>query len=241
MTPATLTPSSRLLRAADAERVELDRHRERLLAAREQLRAELARIDAGLAEVDDRRRLLDRLAPAPVDARSSEGTGDDEPSDGPVALHQELSGALGAAERLRGTPIRETAVRLLLERRDGVEVIHYRDWFELVIGVGYAIAGKDPLAVFLTQISRSPVVRRGTQAGVYEIDRGALRRLRDRLGQLHEELRELSASKQTSSDLAAIRARRRELTAEIGQVEKALEEASRLLEASSTQRLAAIA
>jgi len=158
-----------------------------------------------------------------------------------VALHQELSGALGAAERLRGTPIRETAVRLLLERRDGVEVIHYRDWFELVIGVGYAIAGKDPLAVFLTQISRSPVVRRGTQAGVYEIDRGALRRLRDRLGQLHEELRELSASKQTSSDLAAIRARRRELTAEIGQVEKALEEASRLLEASSTQRLAAIA
>jgi hypothetical protein len=241
MTPAAPPPSSRLLRAAVAERAELDRHRERLFVAREQLRAELARVDAGLAEVDERRRLLDRLVPAAVGAHDDEEVEGREGPETPATLHQELGNAVDGSAQLRGTAIRETAVRLLLERRDGVEALHYRDWFELVVAEGYSIAGKDPLAVFLTQISRSPVVRRSTQAGIYEVDYAAPAHLGHRLEELHEVLRELSASPQSPLDLAAVRARRQELTAEIGQVEKALEEASRLLGPASEQSLVGVA
>ena len=52
MVPPTPTPSPRLLRAAQAEREQLARHRCQLLRARESLRVELDRIDASLQEVD---------------------------------------------------------------------------------------------------------------------------------------------------------------------------------------------
>ena len=62
MVPPAPTPSARLVRAAAAERAELGRHRERLLSARESLRAELQAIEASLHELDERDALLDRLA-----------------------------------------------------------------------------------------------------------------------------------------------------------------------------------
>ena len=71
-----------------------------------------------------------------------------------------------APNALRGPAIRETAVRMLAER--GGEALHYREWFELVTRAGYEIAGKHPPSVFLSQLSRSPAVRKGTRAGVYE-------------------------------------------------------------------------
>src|SRR4051812_5474399 len=108
MTPAAPPPSNRLLRAADAERAELARHRERLLTARETLRAELARIEGGLVEVDERQRLLDRLAPR------DDGPTSDAPGDGPneaqrdtVSLHHELTSAVAPRDVLRGPAIRE--------------------------------------------------------------------------------------------------------------------------------------
>src|SRR4051812_40630439 len=66
MVPATPTPSARLLRAAAAERDEVRRHRERLVAARDGLRAELAQIEASLRDLDERDALLDRLAGVPA-------------------------------------------------------------------------------------------------------------------------------------------------------------------------------
>ncbi len=83
--------------------------------------------------------------------------------------------------------------------------------------------------MFLTQLSRSPVVRRGTQSGVYELDPGAPRRLRDRLDALHAELRGIAGTPSATADLTAIRGRRAALTTQITQVEKALEEAEALL------------
>lgn len=216
MTPAAPPPSSRLLRAAAAEREELNRHRERLLRAREDLRGELERIERGLADVDERTRLLDRLAPPPRD-----DTGDK----GPTA-----AAGVSIARELRGPAIRETAVQLLAADPRRPEALHYREWFALLGEAGFGVAGKDPLAVFLTQLSRSPVVRKGTQPGIYELDRGALARLRARLDALHEQLRALASTPAPTADLSTLRARRAELTAEIGHVEKALEEATRLLE-----------
>jgi hypothetical protein len=193
-----MRPSARLANAVAAERAALERERERLRAEAADLRAALERIERGMAEIDAQCGLLDRLAPPPRHAPVPE-----KPRPG-----------------LRGPAIREAAVRALVA--DGREALHYREWFELL---NHDVAGKDPLAVFLTQLSRSPAVRKGAQPGVYELDRRAPARLRATLDDLHEQLRALT----TGTDLTAIRARRARLTAEIGRTEKALEELARVL------------
>ena len=214
MVPPAPTPSARLVRAAAAERAELGRHRERLLSARESLRAELQAIEASLRELDERDALLDRVAGPPAPP--------------PVAIE-----GAGPASRerapLRGPAIRRAAVEVLLAHPEAPQALHYRAWFDALEAAGYEVAGKDPLAVFLTQLSRSPVVRRGTQSGVYELDPGAPRRLRDRLDALHAELRGIAGTPSATADLTAIRGRRAALTTQITQVEKALEEAEALL------------
>src|SRR3954447_18803896 len=78
MVPPTPTPSARLVRAAAAERADVARHRERLLGARERLRAELAGIEAALRDLDERDALLDRRAgppPAAVRAATADAAG----------------------------------------------------------------------------------------------------------------------------------------------------------------------
>lgn len=97
------------------------------------------------------------------------------------------------------------------------------------------------MAVFLTQVTRSPLVRKATQPGVYEIDRNAPLRIRQRLDKLQLELREVTLDSQTPTDLAAVRARRHELDVAISQLERALEEASRVLSATPPRHLAASA
>ena len=131
---------------------------------------------------------------------------------------------------LRGPAIRAAAVKVLLAHPRRPEALHYRHWFVLLEQAGYAVAGKDPLAVFLTQLSRSPLVRRGTQGGVYELDLQAPARLRHQLEDLQAQLRDLAAPASSSAtDLSALRSRRTALNLEIGKVEKALEEAEETL------------
>lgn len=218
MVPPTPTPSPRLLKAAKAEREQLDRHRRELLNARESLRAELQRIDGSLEEVDERQTLLDRLV---------------GPTAGPRPETEDAVAppAAGEEERavLRGPEIRREAVRVLLAHPDRPEALHYREWYVLLQQAGFAVAGKDPLATFLTQLSRSPAVSKSTQAGVYELDRGAAGRLRARREDLQRELRASAATQGLGEEAAALRARRTELNAELGRVEKAMEEVEALL------------
>jgi hypothetical protein len=217
---STPNPSARLLRAAQAERADLDRHRARLLAERDRLHCELERVEHDLALVDDRVALLDRLAPAPRPSRD----------DGVTAVATaERDHAPAGREVLRGPAIRETAVRVLVEQPELTDALHYRDWFQLVVDAGYEIAGKKPVAVFLTQLNRSPAVRRSTASGVYELDRRAGQRLRGELVRLQRELRELTSTPAETADLGEIRARRETVTATISQTERALEEAERQL------------
>ena len=77
-------------------------------------------------------------------------------------------------------------------------------------------------AVFLTQLTRSPVIRRSTQAGIYELDHHTPQRLRPQLEALQAQLRELTAPGAAAADLSAIRTRRAELSNEISRAEKAL-------------------
>jgi hypothetical protein len=117
----------------------------------------------------------------------------------------------------------------------GVEALHYREWFNLLGAAGYSVAGKDLLAVFLTQISRSPVVRKGTQAGVYELDLESPARLRRELSRLQGELRDLSYEPQSTLSLAQMRSKRERLATAIGRLERELEEAERVLLGTSAQ------
>jgi len=235
MPPATPPASARLLRAAAAERSQLDRHRQRLVRAREQLRTELEHVERGLVELDERRRLLERLAPVAGEAAASPRTGvTGDGSDAPNCFAAERGPRAGDARgdgvhELRGPEIRTHAVRLLLADPAAPEALHYRDWFQRLLGAGFAVAGKDPQAVFLTQLTRSPVIRKSTQAGIYELDHHAPQRLRRELEALQGQLRELTAPGAAAADLSAIRARRAQLSNQISRAEKALAEALDLL------------
>jgi hypothetical protein len=233
MTRRTSAPSARLLRAVAAERGDLERRRDALLERRLRVQEELDQIEASLVEFDERLALISRLA------------GEDAPRESPhsgdaIAAAQSSPGT-GAQSVLRGPAIRAAAVRVLLAHPRRPEALHYRQWFELLAEAGYAVAGKDPLAVFLTQLSRSPLVRRGTESGVYELDLQAPTRLRRQLEDLQAQLRELTgAPSSRATDLSSIRGRRSALNVEIGKVERALEEAEETLRsAPETPGLAA--
>jgi dCTP deaminase len=128
--------------------------------------------------------------------------------------------ARGAANGnvLRGERIREIAVAILLDA--GGEAIHYREWLRLVEEAGYTVAGQRPDAVFLNQVVRSPLVRPTSQAGVYELDRGAPARLRRRVDELRAAIGEGA-----ECDLS-------ETTAELRRESRRLAEAERGLEPS---------
>jgi hypothetical protein len=238
-------PSSRLLRAAAAEQADLARHRGRLADRREALLAELRQVDDAMAVVDDRLAMLERLAgpPAPDDALHDRAA-QRRPSQAPAARQPpdaEAQPPNPARQILRGPAIRQTAVRVVIARPQRIEALHYREWYELLQEAGYAVAGKDPVAVFLTQVSRSPVVRKATKPGVYEVDRQAPLRIRQRLDRLQSELRDLAAAPSAPIDLPAVRARRHELDLEISQHERALEEALRVLSRDEAYSASAVA
>lgn len=132
---------------------------------------------------------------------------------------------------LRGARIREAAVRVLAANADAEVPVHYRDWFQLLIAQGFMPAGKDPLATFLTQVGRSPVVKRSTASGMYVLDLNFARRARERLAQLAvqaSEVQDLSPSP-TVEEIATARERRAQLAGEMRETERQLEEALRSL------------
>jgi hypothetical protein len=219
MADSVPNPSSRLLRAAAAEQADLVRHRERLAGERDRLLGELRTIDETLAAVDRRLGVLVELA---------------GPSSGHAAAREAVEQNTTSAEpdarpALRGPAIREAAVRVLLAQPEPVDALHYRRWYELLVDAGFTVAGKDPVAVFLTQLSRSPLVRKSSAPGVYEVDRDAPLRIRDRLERLQAELREVTVAAPGPVELGTVRARRHELDLAISQQERALEEALRVL------------
>jgi hypothetical protein len=73
-------------------------------------------------------------------------------------------------EELRGRKLQEIAVELLRRKRAPGAVVHYREWFELLEETGLRVAGKDPLATFLTQIARAPAVESvRPRSGLYRL------------------------------------------------------------------------
>lgn len=212
------SPSARLLRAVAAERNGLRRRRDALLKRRRRMQTQLDELDGAIAELDERLALIGRL-----------GDEDPAPSRQSAEPESETSPERGAPV-LSGPAIRAAAVKALLAHPQRPQALHYRRWFDLLKKAGYDVAGRDPLAVFLTQLSRSPLVHRSTQSGVYELDLQAPTRLRQQLEDLQAQLRKLTASASSSTaDLGSIRSQRTALNLEINKVEKALQEAQETL------------
>jgi hypothetical protein len=71
---------------------------------------------------------------------------------------------------LRGRRLRDIAVQILRQRRAPGDEVHYREWYDLVTGAGVRVAGKDPLATFLTQVSQAPGVESvRPRSGLYRL------------------------------------------------------------------------
>ncbi len=214
--PERVEHSRRLVRAARAERERLARDLEQAERLAERLRASLAeaedRAEALRRRVDLLTELGDAEAPAGEPGRDNILTFPDTGGEPPHGY-------------LRGREIRIAAVRLLSPANDPPGAIHYAHWFELLGEAGYGIRGRDPLATFLTQIRRSPVVVWADAPGTYRLDLDAPDELRGRLEELNDELLALHNGQQTIESITSARERRSELTATISRVERALEEA----------------
>lgn len=71
---------------------------------------------------------------------------------------------------LRGQQLQEVAVALLRQKRPAGEPVHYKVWYEMLVEAGARVAGKDPLATFLTQIARAPEVESvKPRSGLYRL------------------------------------------------------------------------
>lgn len=82
----------------------------------------------------------------------------------PQSTIHDLGGAL------RGQRLREVAVQIFARHYQPGEDIHYRDWFALVAEEGVVVAGRDPLATFLAQVSRADAVEPlGGRSGRYRL------------------------------------------------------------------------
>lgn len=76
----------------------------------------------------------------------------------------ELDGAL------RGQRLCEVAIAILAEQVGAEGDIHYRDWYALLEARDLVVAGRDPLATFLTHVSRSDRVEAvGRRSGRYRL------------------------------------------------------------------------
>jgi len=74
------------------------------------------------------------------------------------------------SEELRGERLREGALEVLHRLSVSGDPVHYRIWFEALVQAGFRVSGQDPLATFLTQITRIDNVESvGRRSGLYRL------------------------------------------------------------------------
>ena len=74
------------------------------------------------------------------------------------------------SEELRGERLRAVALEVLQRLSATGDPVHYRIWFEALVHAGFRVSGRDPLATFLTQITRIDNVESvGRRSGLYRL------------------------------------------------------------------------
>jgi hypothetical protein len=208
MPPTTKTQSITFTRAAVREARRLQALRRQATERVRKLEDELDAARAEARKVEQRILALEQLAGE---------QGAPEPRPEPSAVTEWLSGAR----------IREVAVSVLRESPHAEAPIHYKKWLKLLEESGFGVEGKRPDAVFLGQISRSPLVRGTTQAGIYELDGDAPQRIAREIETLERELTALAGTEGAGDPIAVERTipRREELATELRRAQRALREA----------------
>lgn len=140
---------------------ELSEHVHDAVAAERELVA--ARLAALRAQADRLHELVDK-----IDSEAEETARLLRRMDEMLGIASQLS--LDAHGELRGQKLQEIAVELLRKKRGIGAVVHYREWFELLLEEGLHVSGKDPLGTFLTQVARSPSVESvRPRSGLYRL------------------------------------------------------------------------
>lgn len=86
-----------------------------------------------------------------------------------LELEDQLS-IVALSDELRGERLRGVAAEVLWRHFSAGDVVHYKQWFELVVADGHRIGGKNPAATFLTQVARVDSVERvGRRSGLYKL------------------------------------------------------------------------
>jgi hypothetical protein len=224
--PSPATPSSRLLAAAGADRDRIERELNRVGRRAEELARELQQTVELQSELKQQAALLEQLARprqlALEDSSARPDAGEERDEEPPNGY-------------LKGARIRAVAVRLLAASEQAGQPVHYSVWFASLGRAGFGVAGRDPLATFLTQISRSPVVEKTDGPGLYRLNLDTPHRLHTRLRELQQELSRLHDGQQTLEAVITIRERRAQITSEIARAERELEEAVAALGIETSQ------
>jgi hypothetical protein len=188
-------------------------------ATSEVLERELADARARLGDLTRARRELEQRL---QDVRLAEETA----RRGVEALESVARVALDPPERFRlaGADLREQLTRAALRRQPG-EPAHWREWLEWLREDGFDADGRNPEATFVTQLTRSPLVRRTAQDGVYVLDLSLADAIRSRLEELHEQLGPLPPPDQLALLNDDARAARQQVQLAIGRAERTLREA----------------
>jgi chromosome segregation ATPase len=232
----SIRASGRLRSAARAERERLERELGRLDSRASALAGELAAIETKRQEFREQLVLLARLTAGADESPFVQRT-ENARRLRPVASGIETQPS-APIEMLRGARIREVAVPILLTSGRASRPILYGLSLELLHDAGYAIIGKDPAATFLTQVGRSPVIRRADRPGMYAVDLNAPGALQRKLSALSSKVMQLNAVNHPDADsLAATRQERDRVLAQLAQVEKDLEEALRALGAAAPTKV----
>jgi hypothetical protein len=107
-----------------------------------------------------------------------------------------------------------------------------------VLKAGIDIVGKDPVAAFLTNVSRSPVVVRGDQPGAYRIDTSVAAELRRELAEAEAELADVVAViAQETNPGEHLREHRAQLAAAVRRLEGKVAEAECVLAPANARRV----
>jgi septal ring factor EnvC (AmiA/AmiB activator) len=192
---------------ADARRIE--QRLERLEQERERLRDEVRALHGHLAVLDQ------VLQGRPTGAAQSASSG--------VVL--------------RGARLREEATRVLLERAGPNVQVHYAKWHDWMIDEGFVVLGARPKSTFLTGASRSVLVRRADEPGMYFIDLGQVDLVQRDLEQARAELAEVDREiAGTSGPASRLRSHRTGLLATIRKLEGQLEESQRAIDTAQRAR-----
>jgi prefoldin subunit 5 len=212
--PRPKPASRRLVDAAAAERAALENDLEALAGRRLALTAELRSLEIAEREMRRRLELVDELAGSHRPPRLAAVSATEERADVTV---------------LRGRRIREAAVRVVARSDEPLRPRHYTEWLEELVAQGYAVAGRDASAAFLTQLGRSPVVRREPAPGVYRLHFEAVAELEATLVDLNSQLAQLHHGQQTIEAITSVQQERERITRAIDRVARDLCEATAAL------------